>query len=447
VFANRLNGFTDLVCYWFEKSRAMIVAGRTRRVGLVATKSISKNTNLPILIKICDECTLFDAWSNEPWIVEGAAVRVSVVCFGSKSELYPHFELNKKIVTVINPDLTSGVDVTRANVLPLNKDCCFVGIQKSGPLEVDGQTARNWMSLPTNPNGRRNADVLKPYWNGDDIVGRPRDVWLVDFPPKLSEADVALYEQPFAFISSAPYDPPEDNRLLKDVRALARDDHARLNWWLPYWSRPEMREKISILSRYIVTPMTAEHRVFYWLSYPVIPDNNLVVIARDDDIHFGILSSKIHEVWTTARGNRMGAGNQRRYNGNFVYETFPFPQGLGPNHNPADYDNPHAERIALMAKRLNELRENWLNPPDLVKRVPEVVPGYPDRILPAGVAAKHELKKRTLTNLYNAHPAWLTNACTGLDAAVAAAYGWPADLSDDEILRRVLALNLERSEA
>ena len=447
VFSGRLNGFTDLVCYWFEKSRAMIVAGRTHRVGLVATKSISKNTNLPVLIKICDECTLFDAWSNEPWVIDGAAVRVSIVCFGSKSEVYPYFELNRNRVTIINPDLTSGVDVTRANVIPSNKDCCFVGIQKSGPLEIDGQTVRNWMSLPTNPNGRRNADVLKPYWNGDDIVGRPRDVWLVDFPPDLSEADVALFEQPFAFVSSAPYDPPEDNRLLKDVRALARDDHARLKWWLPYWNRPEMREKISSISRYIVTPMTAEHRVFYWLSYPVIPDNNLVVIARDDDTHFGILSSKIHEVWTTARGNRMGAGNQRRYNGSSVYESFPFPQGLEPNRKSVGYDNTHAERIAIAAKRLNELRENWLNPPDLIKRVPEVVPGYPDRILPAGVAAKAELKKRTLTNLYNSRPTWLTNAHAELDDAVAAAYGWPSDLSDDEMLKRMLALNLERSQA
>ncbi len=136
-----------------------------------------------------------------------------------------------------------------------------------------------------------------------------------------------------------------------------------------------------------------------------------------------------------------------RYTPSTTFETFPFPAGLEPNRKPADYDNPHAEAIADAAKRLNDLRENWLNPPDLVKRVPEVVPGYPDRIEPVGVAARAELKKRTLTNLYNARPAWLVNAHADLDAAVAAAYGWPADLSDDEILKRLLELNLARSAA
>jgi hypothetical protein len=73
------------------------------------------------------------------------------------------------------------------------------------------------------------------------------------------------------------------------------------------------------------------------------------------------------------------------------------------------------------------LREAWLNPPDLVERVPEVVPELPDRIVPVSPKATAILKKRTLTNLYNERPAWLDNAHRDLDAAVAAAYGWPAD--------------------
>ncbi len=81
-----------------------------------------------------------------------------------------------------------------------------------------------------------------------------------------------------------------------------------------------------------------------------------------------------------------------------------------------------------------------------MKRVPEVVAGFPDRIEPVGVAARTELKKRTLTNLYNARPVWLANAHVDLDAAVAAAYGWQTDLSDDEILKRLLELNLSRAE-
>jgi hypothetical protein len=101
--------------------------------------------------------------------------------------------------------------------------------------------------------------------------------------------------------------------------------------------------------------------------------------------------------------------------------------------------------IAEAARRLNELREAWLNPRDLVERVPEVVPGFPDRIVPVDDRAAQILKKRTLTNLYNERPAWLDHAHRDLDAAVAAAYGWPADISEEEALARLLALNLDRS--
>ena len=105
-----------------------------------------------------------------------------------------------------------------------------------------------------------------------------------------------------------------------------------------------------------------------------------------------------------------------------------------------------AQSIAEAAAELNRLRENWLNPPDLVRIEPEVMPGYPDRILPRDAAAA-ELQKRTLTNLYNARPAWLDMAHRRLDAVVAAAYGWPADLSDEAVLERLFALNQERAAA
>ena len=104
-----------------------------------------------------------------------------------------------------------------------------------------------------------------------------------------------------------------------------------------------------------------------------------------------------------------------------------------------------AQAIAAAAQRLVTLRDNWLNPPEWVKREPEVVPGYPDRILPVDETAAKQLKKRTLTNLYNARPAWLSHAHDALDTAVAAAYGWEADIEDGEVLKRLLGLNQERA--
>ncbi len=145
-----------------------------------------------------------------------------------------------------------------------------------------------------------------------------------------------------------------------------------------------------------------------------------------------------------------GVGNDPTYNAQSCFETFPFPAGLTPNIPAAAYAaDPRAIKIAAAAARLNELRENWLNPPDLVKRVPEVVAGYPDRILPVSAEAEAVLKKRTLTNLYNARPAWLDHAHKALDQAVADAYGWGSDwqagMTDDNILSRLFRLNQQRA--
>ncbi|HVB15992.1 MAG TPA: class I SAM-dependent DNA methyltransferase, partial [Stellaceae bacterium] len=177
----------------------------------------------------------------------------------------------------------------------------------------------------------------------------------------------------------------------------------------------------------------------------------LFAFAREDDTLFGVLQSRLHVVWALAVGSRHGDGDEGgrpTYNSETCFGAYPFPEGLTPNIPAADYAaDPRAVAIAEAAKRLDELREAWLNPPDLAMRVPEVVPGFPDRVLPKNPEAAAILKKRTLTNLYNERPAWLDHAHRDLDAAVAAAYGWPADISDEDALARLLALNLERAAA
>jgi type II restriction/modification system DNA methylase subunit YeeA len=449
IYGDRLPGFTDLVCYWFEKARAAVAEGSTSFVGLVATKSIAKNTNLPVMRRITDELEIYNAYANEPWVVEGAAVRVALVCFGPRGNTPSPAKLNGHDVAAINASLTTGTDYSTAIRLPENRSGSLLGIQKSGPFDIEGTTARQWLRLPVNPNGRSNADVLKPYKNGDEIVGGSADRWLIDFPPLKRLEDITLWQAPFEYLNLALYDPSNSSsKLLREERQEARDRHARERWWEPYWPRPEMRSKITSISRYIVTPETAEHRVFAWLSYPVLPDKNLIVFPRDDDTAFGILQSIFHDVWATAIGNRMGAGNQRRYNNLTCFETFPFPEGLTPDIPAANYAaDARAIAIAAAAARLNELRENWLNPNDLVRREPEVVPNFPDRIVPVSPEAAKTLKKRTLTNLYNERPSWLDHAHKVLDAAVAEAYDWPTDLSEEEIRARLFVLNRARAAA
>jgi hypothetical protein len=107
--------------------------------------------------------------------------------------------------------------------------------------------------------------------------------------------------------------------------------------------------------------------------------------------------------------------------------------------------DPRAQAIAAAARHLDELREAWLNPSDIVERVAEVAANLPPRVLPRNGACAAELRRRTLTDLYNESPAWLQHAHRELDQAVAVAYGWQWPLSDDEVLERLFTLNQERA--
>jgi len=348
-------------------------------------------------------------------------------------------------VDEIHADLTTGLNLTLARALQENADGAFLGIQKSGPFDVSGAIARPWLQEPANPNGQLNSSVLKPYWNGDDVTGRPQDYWLIDLPPRLKEADASLYVSPFNHIATTPDDNGKTIQQLREELA----EQAGPRWWEPHRTRPEMRSRIADVHRYIVTPETAQHRLFVWLCLPTLPDKNLIVIPRDDDTFFGLLHSRFHELWSLRKGSDLQ--DRPRYTHTSTFATFPFPAGLTPNIPAANYAaDPRAVAIAAAAASLNKLRENWLNPFDLVRREPEVVPGYPDRIVPVSDGAAKALAKRTLTDLYNVRPAWLDHAHRELDDAVADAYGWGDDfragtLTDDEILGRLFRLNQERA--
>jgi type II restriction/modification system DNA methylase subunit YeeA len=252
----------------------------------------------------------------------------------------------------------------------------------------------------------------------------------------LPEEEASLFEAPFQHVKARVFPKRSKNRL---------ESH-RMRWWQHVRPRPDLMGKLTQLQRYIVTPTVAKHRLFVWLDSAVVPDHQLIAITRDDDTTFGILHSQFHELWALRLGTSLE--DRPRYTPSTTFETFPFPEGLTPDIPAEQYtDDPRAQKIAAAAKRLDELRNNWLNPPDLVTRVPEVVEGYPDRILPKDEATAQVLKTRTLTNLYNERPAWLDNAHRALDQAVAEAYGWKPDMSDDEILAKLLALNLERAKA
>jgi type II restriction/modification system DNA methylase subunit YeeA len=440
LYQGRVPGGADLVTYWFEKARAAIEAGHTRRAGFVTTNSIRGGQNRKVLDRIRETGAIFEAWSDEPWVLDGAAVRVSLVCFAQ--EALGEVRLDGRVVSEIFADLTGkgpgdahGADLTAARPLPENAGVSFIGTQKNGAFDIPGEVARQWLLLPTNPNGRPNADVVRPWSNGMDVTRRSSDTWIVDFGVDTSEDEASLYEAPYEYIHGN----------VKPAREKNRDPRVARLWWLHEKARGEMRRALDGFARFIVTPIVARHRLFVWMDARVLPDKQLTVIARDDDTTFGVLHSRFHELWALRLCTFMGAGNDPRYTPSTTFETFPFPDGLQPDRPAATYaDDPRAIAVAEAARRLVALRDAWLNPPEWVRREPEVVPGLPDRLVPVSPEAAIELKKRTLTNLYNQKPQWLIKAHHALDAAVAAAYGWPAGIDDDDALARLLALNVER---
>ena len=399
LYGNRIPNFSDLCCYWFERARAQIEAGATSRAGLLATQAIRFQSNRTVLTRIKGSGDIFEAISDKDWVLDGATVHTSIICFDDGRDTTK--TLDGEVVKDINADLTTGLDLTLAKPIAENRNITFQGVTKVGAFDISEDVALAMMAQG-NPHSRPNSDVIRQWINGADITQRSRNMWVIDFGD-MSVEQAALYEAPFEHI----------NAHVRSQRERFRSTTS--SWWLHERPRPKMRQALAPLERYIATPKVAKHRFFVWLSAEMLPSNLVIAVASDDDYILGVLSSSIHELWARQVGSQLReADSGGTYTPTTCFETFPFPR-------PTEEQR---EAIGAIAAELNRLREGWLNP--------------------EGVSAA-ELKRRTLTNLYNQRPTWLDNVHARLDAAVADAYGWPADLADGDILERLLALNLERA--
>ena len=379
----------------------MIEQGKVKRAGLLATNSIRGGANRLVLDRIKMTGDIFMAWSDRDWILDGAAVNVSMIGFDSGVETVR--QLDGNTVTRINADLTAAADLTQAKRLTENRDLAFQGPVKVGKFEITDEIAKAMLRQP-NPNRRPNSEIIRPWMNGWDITNRPRNMWIIDFA-EMSFEEACQFEVPFEYLK----------KHIKPLRDKNRDRQRKTYWWRLGRSGGDLKEKTKNKQRVIVTPRVSKYRLFVWANANLLPDSATVAFARDDDYFFGVLHSRIHELWALRMGTSLE--DRPRYTPTTTFETFPFP--FPPGKEPQG--DARVVAIAQSARELVEKREAWLNPPGLLQA---------------------ELKKRTLTNLYNERPTWLDLAHRKLDDAVCDAYGWAHDLSDEEILARLLALNM-----
>lgn len=436
LYAERVPAFADLVCYWFEKARAQIAAGKTRRAGLIATNSIRGGANREVLKRIKESGDIFMAWSDREWILDGAAVRVSMVGFDDGKQTAR--TLDGQTVEAINPDLSHSVNVVQAKSLSENANISFQGPSPKGQFDISEQLALQ-MLAQSNPSGEKNSDVVKRTVNGQDLVRNGSQKWTIDFGTNRDEEIAKKYIKPYEYLLENVF----------PIRAKNNRETYRQYWWLYAEARPGMRTALGGLKRYIVTPRVAKHRILVWLSTDVLADDGTIVFAREDDYFFGVLHSYPHELWSLRQGTWLGKGNDPRYTPTTTFETFPLPWSPGQE----DTASPVHAAISAAAAALHAERDAWLNPPDLI-------------------ALGGDVRDRTLTKLYNAledlragkaprsadDPAVkfaprLRHLHDALDAAVLASYGWddliPAlrtSAGDEELLRRLLALNRARAE-
>jgi methylase of polypeptide subunit release factors len=209
---NHLDG-ADFVCFWFEKARIQMEAGRLQSAGLVSTNSIRGGANREVLNRILEKSRIFLAWSDEDWWDDGAAVRVSMTGFGH-SAMKP--QLDGLEVEVIHADLTADIDVTKAASLTENLNISFQGVtpraevQKKRRLELglpsatfnlEGHVARKILCEPSNLNGEPMSAVVRPYWIADEITTRPLDRFIINFGTR-EKLDASLFEQPFTALEN-----------------------------------------------------------------------------------------------------------------------------------------------------------------------------------------------------------------------------------------------------
>jgi len=422
--------------FWWRASQALrngpVREGKVRRFGFITSKSINQVFCRRVIAAAMEgnkPLRLVFAIPNHPW-AQGAgtaAVRIAMTVAESGAGPGRLLEVVRETVSavpevvlttqegVVNADLTVGASPAAALALRANERICSPGVKLHGAGFIVSPATAAALGLGRVPGLEAH---IRPYLNGRDMTGASRGVMVIDLFG-LAEAEV---RQRF---------PAVFQHLLLHVKP-ERDQNARDSyrnaWWVFGEPRRDLRPALRDLTRYIATVETAKHRLFVFQPAAVLPDNKLICIATADAFHLGVLSSGVHVRWALAAGGWLGFGNDPVYVKTKCFDPFPFPAATAVQ----------VAEIAALVEELDALRK------DRLAAHPHLTLTILYNVM-AALRTAHPLSDADRDALDAGHVEVLRHLHDRLDAAVAAAYGWPADLATAAIVERVVALNRERT--
>lgn len=433
-------GGADYVMYWWDKAAELVRNKQARRFGFITTNSITQTFSRRVIQRHLDAKAPLHigfAIPDHPWADgEGtAAVRVAMTVGLSGDGK----GLLKEVVRegqapdrdgavpvdlvlrkgVIHANLTIGANVSATSLLLSNGGLSSPGVKLHGRGFIISPAQACTLGLGAVDGLDQH---IRRYSNGRDMTARSRGVMVIDLFG-LSEQEV---RRRFPSVYQWIKDNVRDERLAKastpDGKKYAED------WWIFGKARPDLRSALSGVARYIATVETSKHRIFQFLDRSILPDNMLICIAVDDPFFLGVLSSKWHVNWAVSAGGTLE--DRPRYNKTRCFDTFPFPNAT-PNQkliigNFAEELDDHRKQV--LAKHSSRFTLTALyNVLEKRRARAELTPAEREVYDLGQVGVMLDLHER-------------------IDAAVAEAYGWPADLPDSEVLARLVALNAERHE-
>lgn len=432
----------DYVMYWWEKAALAARAfdrrkgTGTRRFGLITTNSIKQSFNRAVTAAHLGDSksplSLVFAIPDHPWIdaADGADVRIAM-SVGTKGqregrllEVIEEADGNSENEGVvcefaadsgtIYPDFRRGADLLSAQPLRAMDGLACVGYQLTGQgFLIEPGTAKSIIAREP-----QSKHTLKPWIGGIGIQRHHAAKIAIDVCEM--RIDVLRSLHPVIY-----------QHLLDNVLPTRKENNrksVRERWWVYGEARNTFRPALQGIDRMIVTSLTASNRIFVFTPSETIADSTTVMFAIDEGEHLAVMSSQLHIVWATNAGARLGVGNDPRYNKSRCFDPFPFPA----------LTKDQKARLRSLGEELDahRKRQQAAHPKLTLTQMYNVLEKVRANIPIEG--KDKEIYDQGLIGI-------LRDLHDQIDAAVADAYGWPVDLSEEEILFRLVELNKERA--